>query len=640
MPIAPYGTWSSPISAADTTKAGIVFTDLVVADGDAVLWAESRPLEGGRTAIVRRTASGEIADVGPADFNTRTRVHEYGGGAFAVRDGVVFATRFEDQRIYRIEGSEATAITPEPELAAGLRYADFAFGPSWMIAVCERHRGDGGEAVNELVRIDLDTGEVTSVMGGSDFFSSPRISPDGTQLAWLTWEHPDMPWDATRLWRGRLSADGELSGARPIAGGGGESLLQPEWSPDGRLHVVSDRSDWWNIYEVGAEGALAPVLGEDDEFAVPHWLFGRRRFAFLADGSLVAMSHGQAGDRLLVLDGAGVRRIEVPYPTLGNSPAVSEGKLSIVAAGPDRFPALVRIDLGSGDIEILRAPDDPGIPDGYISIPKTVTFDTPDGPAYALHYPPANPGFTAPEGEKPPIIVDIHGGPTGAVSSVIDPKVLFWTSRGFGVVDVDYSGSSGYGRAYRDRLQGQWGIADVRDCALAAAHVAATGGADQHRLLIHGGSAGGYTTLLALATRDEFAAGASYFGVADLGALAEHTHKFESRYLDGLVGPYPEAADTYRERSPITHVDRLDKPVILLQGSDDRVVPPAQAEMMRDALVDNEIPVAYVLFEGEGHGFRVAENQARALESELVFYGMVLGFEPAGDLPAVTLETQ
>jgi len=637
MKTAPYGTWESPISAELTTQAGLRFADLVAVDGEDVYWVESRPQEGGRSVIVRRSPTGAIDDVGPDDFNARTSANEYGGGAYAVGDGLVYASNFADQRLYRIdhEGT-AEAVTPEPPAPRGYRYADLTVRGSWAIGVRERHNADGDEPANELVRIPLDGGEPDIVASGHDFYSSPRISPDGARVAWLAWDHPNMPWDATELWVGDLTAGGHIDNAHRAVGDRPESLFQPEWSPDGILHVISDRSGWWNLYRVG-ESDLEPILPMDAEFGVPQWLFGFSRYAFLDDGRLVAAYGREGGDTLVVMEDGEPRPIRLPFASVGTSLVARGSTVYLIASGPDRPASLVRVGIDDGTVEDIRVPEGPPIDPAYISIPEPIAFACDEGVAHALYYPPTNPGYQAPEGEKPPVIVAIHGGPTSAARAALDPAKLFWTSRGFGIVDVDYGGSTGYGREYRQRLDGEWGIVDVRDCALAVAHLADQGKADPDRLLIHGGSAGGYTTLLALALRDEFAAGASYFGVADLEALAVHTHKFESRYLDRLVGPYPEARDLYLERSPITHIDKIDKPVLILQGTDDMVVPQAQAEMMCDALRARGTPYAYLLFEGEGHGFRQAPNQIRALEAELSFYGQVLGFTPAGDIEPVEI---
>ncbi|MEE9205557.1 MAG: prolyl oligopeptidase family serine peptidase [Acidimicrobiia bacterium] len=632
---APYGTWESPITAQTVTKAGLKFGDVLRVDGGDLYWVESRPLESGRSVIVRHSAAGAIDDIGPDNFNARTRVHEYGGGAYVVADGAVFASKFDDQRLYRIDPEgEPITIVPEPATPSGLRYADLNLAEDWAVGVREIH-GDN-EPANQIVRIDLSGNtEPVVIASGSDFYSSPRINQARTAIAWLQWDHPNMPWDGTELFMAHMDGDGNPSAPVLVAGGVDESITQPEWAPDGVLHYISDRTGWWNIYRHTSTEDVA-VLPMAAEFGQPAWVFATRRYCFLDDGTLLAVHGSPDGDRLIAIEGGIPREIDVGFRSLGSTMASRKRKLYVIAGGPDASPAVVEIDVDTGSHEVVRAADTP-IDDRYVSIPETITFETPDGPTHALFYPPTNPDFNGPDGETPPLIVKIHGGPTGNARTTLNPAYLFWTSRGFGIVDVDYGGSSGYGRAYRNRLRGNWGVVDVRDCALAAAHLAAIGRADPKRLIITGGSAGGYTTLMALATRDEFAAGSSWYGIASLEALAEHTHKFEARYLDRLVGPYPAERATYRERSALNHLDGFSAPIILLQGLDDEVVPPQQTEMMRDALVARGVPVACIMFEGEGHGFRDARNQITALESELSFFGQVLGFEPAGEAQPVSI---
>ncbi|MEE9582962.1 MAG: prolyl oligopeptidase family serine peptidase [Acidimicrobiia bacterium] len=632
---APFGSWESPITAQAVTKAGLKFGDVLRVDGGDVYWVESRPSESGRSVIVRHSPAGDIDDIGPDDFNARTRVHEYGGGAYVVTDGTVFASRFDDQRLYRIDPEgEPVAIVPEPTIPSGLRYADLDVADDWAVGVHEIH-GDG-EPANQVVRIDLiGNTKPVIVASGRDFYSSPRINPARTAIAWLEWDHPNMPWDGTDLCMAHIDGDGNPSAPVLVAGGVDESITQPEWAPDGALHYVSDRTGWWNIYRHTSTEDVA-VVPMAAEFGQPAWVFATRRYCFLEDGTLLALHGSPDGDHLIAIEEGITREIDVPFRSLGSSMASRGRSLYLIAGGPDTSPAVVEIDVDTGAHEVVRAADTT-IDDRYVSIPEQITFDTPDGPTHALFYPPTNPDFRGPEGETPPLIVEIHGGPTGKARTTLNPSYLFWTSRGFGIVDVDYGGSSGYGRAYRNRLRGNWGVVDVRDCALAAAHLAAIGRADPVRLIITGGSAGGYTTLMALATRDEFAAGSSWYGVASLEALAEHTHKFEARYLDRLVGPYPEERALYQERSALNHLDGFSAPIILLQGLDDEVVPPQQTEMMRDALTSRGVPVACIMFEGEGHGFRDARNQITALQSELSFFGQVLGFEPAGDIPPVEI---
>ena len=634
MQITRHGSWSSPITPLMVTAASIRHADSIEVDGGDVYWVESRPAEGGRSAVVRRDASGAVSDAVPAGFDARTRVHEYGGGAYAVRDRVLYAASFGDQRLYRIEaGGEPVPITPEPAIPAGLRYADFEFGDGFLLAVRESHRQDG-EPVNELVRIPLGGEAGPEVMAsGHDFYSNPRLSPDGRTLAFLTWDHPSMPWESTTLW---VMGPGEEP--RAVAGGPGESVFQPEWSPDGVLHFASDRTGWWNLYRLGRTGveALLTVDGEIGDYA---WVFRLRRYGFLGDGSILAVAGMPSGPEVMVVDPGGAAR-SLPRPGDWVAPLMAvagDAAFMVVGAG-DRFPEVVRLDATTGESTVIAPAPDPGVAQEYLSTPEKIEFGTPDGPAYAHHYPPRNPDHAAPAGELPPLLVLSHGGPTGSARTYLNLAIQFWTSRGLAVVDVDYGGSAGYGRAYWKRLDGRWGIVDVRDCALAAQHLVAAGKADGDRLAIRGGSAGGYTTLATLAFRDDFAAGASHFGVADLLLLAEHTHKFESRYLDGLVGPLPEARPIYDERSPLRNAGSITCPVILFQGLDDRVVPPEQSEAMAEALRSRGIPVAHLEFEGEGHGFRRAENQIRVLEAELSFYGQVFGFHPAGDIEPVAIE--
>ena len=634
---APYGSWDSPITPTMLTHAGVGLSE-VAADRTDVYWVESRPTEAGRSVIVRRSADGEITDISPADFNSRTRAHEYGGGAYAVRDGVIISSNFADQRAYRLDGPQPLPITPEPDLPAGDRYAEYAFHNDLVICVREHHLPDA-EAVNELVVFPFDGSVAPRVIaGGHDFISSPRVSPDGTRLAWLTWDHPNMPWDGTELWVADLAADATLGQATLVAGGLDESIFQPEWSPSGSLHFVSDRTGWWNLYRWESTGATTALYPKDAEFGAPQWQFGYRRYAFLADERIVTFYENDGFSRLGILDDEQLHthrteRGEV-YPTV----AVGLNEVWIIAAGGTLPAAVVGVDPATGEEQVVRRSISVDLDSGYLSQPQPITFPTTNNEvAHAFYYPPTNLDFVAADGEKPPLVVWSHGGPTGSTSPGFSLGRQFWTSRGFALVDVNYRGSTGYGRAYRNALRGQWGVIDTDDCLAAARYLANQGLVDKDRMAIRGGSAGGYTTLCALTFHDEFATGASYFGVADIGALAEDTHKFESRYMDSMVGPYPEAIDLYRERSPVYHTDQLSRPMLILQGLDDEVVPPGQAEMMAEALARKEIPYAYLAFEGEGHGFRRAENIERSVEAELSFYAWVFGFVPAGDIRPVEI---
>ena len=606
----------------------------VLLDGPDVYWSELRPAEAGRVQVVRRTPDGEVHDLLPEGFSARTRVHEYGGGAWFVDDGWVWFANWPDQRLYRVpaDGSAGPeAVTPE----GPYRFADMRRLDDFLVCVRERH-DTGGEAANEVVALPVDgRGEPQVLVAGPDFVANPRLSPSGQQLVWIEWDHPDMPWDSTRLRAAAIEVrDGSVIVGDPVtvAGGPGESVIQPVFRRDGELHFLSDRTDWWNAYSVTAEGDVVAQTSLEAEIGTPQWVFGMSRYGFLADGRMVFARASEGVDHLAVreIDGT-IRDLDVPYTEIA-SLAVRPTSVVFVGAGFDREPAVVELTVDDEGVEVLRPPRDLALDPAWFSTGRAVSFPSgPDGArtAHALYYPPTNPDVEPPDDEAPPLLVLIHGGPTSMARARLDLAKQYWTSRGFAVVDVNYGGSTGFGRPYRELLQGQWGIVDVEDCVAAARWLAEQGLADGDRLCIRGGSAGGFTVLAALAGTDVFAAGASSYGVADLKALAEETHKFESRYLDGLVGPYPEAKAVYEERSPINHVDRLDSPLIVFQGLEDEVVPPNQSEMVVDALRRKGVTVEYHPFEGEQHGFRKAETVVAVLEAELAFYGRVLGFTPA-----------
>jgi dipeptidyl aminopeptidase/acylaminoacyl peptidase len=605
----------------------------VVVDGGDVWWSETRPAEGGRSVIVRRSGDGVVTDVLPPPWNARTRVHEYGGGAWTVSGGTLWFTEFSDQRLYRLDaGSDSPeAVTPEPEVRAGVRHADLRVLPEGtVLAVRETHPASGGasDVVNELVRIDSDGTEV--VVSGPDFVSDPRPSPEGDALAWLQWDHPHMPWDAAQLVvRGGDGRD------HVMAGGPGESVVQPCWGGDGTLWFLCDRTDVWSLYRRRIHGEVELVLDVGSDIGGPQWRFGQSRYALLSDGRIV-LAYGRAGaDRLAVLEDGGLRELDLPWGTFRY--VTTQGTAVVcIAASPSSEPVVLRVDVDGGESEILRPARDLGLDPAWFSAPAHVSFPTPDAGtgidvAHALVYPPTNPEATAPDGDLPPLLVMVHGGPTAAAVPVLDLDVQYWTSRGFCVADVDYRGSIGYGRRYRDALQGRWGVVDLDDVVACARHLADSGRVDPTRMAIRGGSAGGYTTLAALTMRPGiFTAGASHFGVADLSAFVAETHKFEAHYLDGLVAPWPSGADVYAERSPINHVDALDTPLAVFQGDEDAIVPPDQAEAIVAALRQKGVPHVYLLFAGEQHGFRKAENIRAALDGELSFYAQVWGF----DLPA------
>lgn len=636
--VAPYGSWKSPISAEMLVQDYLGLGGVML-DGSSIYWTELRPAEQGRNALVRLTPDGEPTDVTLPRFNARTRVHEYGGGTYIPVDGVVYFSNYSDQLVYRVRPGEQ----PEPiTTASGYRYADFAWDRRRrrLIAVREDHTQSTREATNTLVALDPDgNGPGRVLNSGCDFYSSPAVSPDGSQLAWLSWNHPNMPWDGTELWVARIAENGSLGEPRLAAGGLTESLFQPAWSPRGVLHFVSDRTGWWNLYrwQQGKVEALYPM---DGEFALPQWLFGWTTYGFEGENSLICMV-SQSGENFLArLDTRSrtLDRFEVP-DTLIRNLRVDAKRAVYVGGSPTELPALISLDLATGERRIIRRSQEPLVDRRYISVPEALEFPTAGGQtAHAFFYPPANSDFAAPEGDLPPLIVMSHGGPTSATTNMLNYGIQFWTSRGFAVADVNYGGSTGYGREYRDRLKGQWGIVDVDDCSNVATYLAEQARVDPKRLIITGGSAGGFTTFATLAFRDVFTAGSSHFGVSDLEALAKDTHKFESRYLDGLVGPYPQRRDLYVERSPIHHTHKLNTPLILFQGLEDVIVPPSQSRLMFEAVRSRELPVALIEFEGEQHGFRRKENIIRAKEAELYFYSKVFGFDLPEPVEPVEIE--
>ncbi|WP_419919964.1 S9 family peptidase [Candidatus Poriferisocius sp.] len=671
----PCGSWPSPISASLIATGTALLNNLWSHRG-RMWWTESRPAESGRNALV---CDGE--DIWDS-VSVRTRVHSYGGGAWwPDGKGGVYACDDADGRLWHLTaGGEARPVSPEPAVAHSRRYADGRADGTTTVCVLEEHQSEDqarNEAVNRIVRFDgSGSSELEIVATGADFYAWPRPSPDGRRLAWIQWDHPNMPWDQTELW---------VDGRRVIAGIG--SVVEPQWGPDGRLYVVSDHNGWWNLYHLDGEQLLdgdqsldgdqmVPVFEMDAEMHRPAWLFDDPSYAVCDDGTVVVSAiRGSLAELWLMPAGGahperldlpwtsyGCVRLDLPWTSYGCVRPAGPGSVTAIAASPTHEPTAVRIDVSTATFEVVgsttrdgvdpscssaaRDGVDPahssatriGVDPAYLSEPRPIGFATTDGAeAHGLYYPPANPVAGVPAGERPPLLVLSHGGPTGAARSGLQLGIQYWTSRGIAVVDVNYRGSTGYGTAYREALRGRWGIVDVDDCVAAARYLVNSGEVDGDRLIIRGGSAGGYTTLSALAFHKVFAAGASRYGIADLAALAIDTHKFESRYLDSLVGPYPEAAEVYRARSPLFHVDNFDAPMIVLQGSDDEVVPPNQAEMIVTALEQRSIPVAYLLFEGEQHGFRQAGNMVAALEAELSFFAQILGFTPADDIPPVTI---
>jgi dipeptidyl aminopeptidase/acylaminoacyl peptidase len=638
---APHGLWRSPIDAKLVAAGASPLSQLTLggADGAAIFWLAGRASEAGRNTLLRQRGT-QVEELTPAPLNVRTRVHEYGGGAYAVDGDTVYFSHFADNGIYVIEAGREMRPLTAPSTA---RHADFIVDARRhrLIGVRELHPAEGhAHPVNTLCAIGADGAE-TVLVEGNDFYSSPRLSPDGRSLAWLSWDHPRMPWQGTELWLAELASDGTPGPARKIAGGARESICQPEWSPAGELHFVSDRSGWWNLYRLRADSHIAePLCPMHAEFATPHWIFGASMYDFTNGGDIVCtyIENGVSRLALLPVDGGALRAIPTPYQEIREL-KVGPGFVALMGGAPTIALELARIDLADGGREVLARSIEQLPPLGYLSVPESVSYPSSGGrTAHAFFYPPHNTDYAAPEGEKPPVIVISHGGPTSMASNTLKLATQYWTSRGIGVLDVNYGGSSGFGRDYRNALEGLWGVIDVEDCVAGARYLAVRGLADPERLIIRGGSAGGLTTLCALTFHDVFKVGASYYGVSDLKGLDQDSHKFESHYNEYLIAPAPRADALYLERSPIHHTGRLKRPMIFFQGLDDKVVPPQQSVLMVEALRARGVPVAYVPLEGEGHGFRKAENIALTLEAELYFYLRVFGLCPADAPPVVQID--
>lgn len=626
--VAPYGSWPSPISTELITADAIGLVGGCV-DDESVYWVESRATQRGRASLWRQNLDGSRSELTP-DHNVRSNVHEYGGGAWSVANGVVAFVELPSQVVYVIEGD----AVPRPiVVASAFRYGGLVVVPGdrAVYAVREDHTDSDIECVNALVRLELDTyneGFGTVIASGADFYSQPAVSDDG-RIAWFEWDHPDMPWDATRL----VVAEADGSEQVVIAGGPGESAIHPSWAPDGSLCFCSDRTGYWNLYRW--DGSQVTALHQDpydccfapwvfsgapysildaDRVAISLWVDGLPKVGIVSDGGFTALPIDATSAEL---GGSGVRTIA----KIGHSAAAGE---------------LALVDWDASSVVPLMRSWATELP--YVSVAEQLTWDGPEGPVHAWWYPPMNPDVVAPDGELPPVIVESHGGPTGYSTADLNLSYQFWTSRGIGVLDVNYGGSSNYGRAYRNRLQGQWGVVDVRDCIDAVRVLVERGLADPARIAIMGGSAGGYTTLQSLVSSDVFGAGLSDYGVSDLATLATDTHKFEAHYTDRLVAPWPEGRALYELRSPIHHLDQLNSPMLLQQGLDDRVVPPSQAREMAAAVHEKGLPVALVMYEGEGHGFRRAETVKASLNAKLSFLGQVFGFAPAGDVPRLAID--
>ncbi len=633
-----YGSWKSPITSELIVRETIALSQPSF-DKEDIYWIEMRPGEGGRNVVVKCSREGELSDITPAGFNARTKVHEYGGGDFLVHEGDIYFSNFSDQRLYiQIPGQMPQALTDGQDC----RYADAVMDKRFnrLICVCEDHRNKECGVVNSIIIIGLESEHaVQTLISGNDFYASPRISPDGRAIAWLTWNHSNMPWDGTELWAARIDEQGVLTDAKCVAGGPDESVFQPEFSPEGELFFVSDVNGWWNLYKMQGSSVI-PIVEMQAEFGMPQWVFGMSTYAFCGKEKIICAFNQKGVWNLAQIHvrEKSLQIIKTSYSDIGY--LRTNGKvIAFIGGASDQFRGIVRFDPQTLDTDVLKSSNKIRIDAAYFSIPETIDFPTRNKTlAHAFYYPPKNMDFSASADEKPPLLVMSHGGPTAAASNVLNLSIQYWTSRGYAVVDVNYRGSTGYGRQYRQELKYSWGIFDVEDCISAACFLIKKGLANENNVAIRGGSAGGYTTLCALTSSSVFKAGASYYGVSDLEALTKETHKFEAHYLDGLIGEYPAQSLIYKQRSPINHIDQLSCPVIFFQGLDDKVVPPDQARMMVDILKEKGLPVAYVPFEGEGHGFRSADNIKRALDAELYFYSRVFGFNPADNVEPVFVD--
>jgi len=642
--VSPYGSWESPITADLITEGGLRLGEVHV-DSSTVYWLEGRPEESGRYVIVRLLESGETEDVNPAPFNARNAVHEYGGGAYIVQDGTVYFTNWDDQRIYKVEeGGVPEPITAEPAIERGDRYADLRVSgdSNWILCVRESHNEDR-EADNELVAVATDgSGDIQVLASGRNFYSSPRENWADGKICWLEWDHPNMPWDGCELFVSDFdSSNGTVSNSERVSGSTDISIVQPEWAPDGTLVFISDESGWWNLTKY-SDDAVSPILAEEKDHGGPAWQFGFSTYGFSDEGLIIlkGSEDGKGQFRSVSLDGKANVVSEVPHTSIAELNLIDDSAV-YVGASPVSAAEIVRVEFGSSEVSTLKVSSDIELDPEILSVPEEITFPTTfDGSAHAYYYAPKNPNFEGGNSEKPPLLVISHGGPTSSTSSALSLPIQFWTSRGIAVVDVNYRGSTGYGREYRDALKGNWGVYDTDDCIAAADYLVEQGLVDTDRVAIKGGSAGGYTTINALTFYDRFAVGATYYGIADLSVFIGDTHKYESRYLDSLIGPYPEAKQLYHDRSAINFTDRLSCPMIILQGIEDKIVPPSQAEIMAGALRDKGIPFSLMMFEGEQHGFRQSENIKASLEGELYFYGRVLGFTPAGGITTVEIENE
>lgn len=633
---APYGSWKSPITSDLIVQGTIRMVSVSLTEQD-LYWVEGRPSEAGRNTIMQQSQDGQTVERTPAPFNVRSRVHEYGGAPFLIHGSDLYFSNFQDNLLYRSkENQDIVPITSN----SNHRYADGAIDPlrERIYWVREDHTKSDIHAETSITAMNLDGSQECVLISGNDFYSNPRISPDGKQLAYLTWNHPNMPWDETELWVCDLDDDGSVSNASQVAGSG-ESVIQPVWAPNNVLYFISDRSNWWNLMR--AEGnTIKAVCPMDAEFGSPSWVFGISDYDFMNETTIVTSYSRRGTQHLAILDVNSGKLSPAATGFTSYSSVHSNGSdIAFIAGSPTAFPRVIRMNTSGNHMETIQASSEMSLDEKYLSLPESIEFPTEgDTTAHAIYYRPKNPDYAATEDENPPLLVHVHGGPTSASSTTLNLSTQYWTSRGFAVIDVNYGGSTGYGREYRERLKGNWGIVDVQDSANAVRYLIKKDEVDGKRVAIAGGSAGGYTTLASLVFTDVYSAGASHYGLSELEIFAQETHKFESRYMDGLLGPYPEAKEVYFNRSPINFTNQLSCPVIFFQGLDDKIVPPNQAELMVDALMNNGLPVAYIAFEGEGHGFRMSQNIKRALDGEFYFYSKVFNFVPADDIEPVHIK--
>ena len=624
---APFGTWQSLITP-EMVSDGLVRYGGVAIDGNDIYWLEGRPREKGRTVIVR-LRDGKCEDILPEAYSVRSRVHEYGGGGMAVDNGQIWFVNDADQQIYHIVNtSHGENGIRQVTRADGCRFADIVIDDEHdcLYAVREYHPHETRfEPVNDLVRIDRRNGRVFVVAGGDDFYSAPVLSPDGRHLAWISWVHPDMPWDQTFLWLAHIKADGSFSDVRQVIAETGQAVFQPQWSPDGRLYFVNDPVGWWQLYRLNDVGVVERVCDYEAEMGLPLWQFAMRTYAFQNEHRVVAALCERGLWRLVnICTHTGkVEPVNTKYNSFSSIAAHEQGVV-VIAAGSNSTDEVAWIDCQTGAVSRCSQASETGPDDSWFSIAQSVSFPTSnDDIAHGFYYAPQNPDMEGPSCQYPPLLVTVHGGPTGAASASLELRTQFWTSRGFAVLDVNYRGSTGYGRAYREKLKGYWGIYDVDDMVAGSHYLINQRLADCRRIAIRGSSAGGFTVLAALTSTQVFTAGCSHYGISELESLAMDTHKFEAHYLDSLIGRYPEKKDIYRQRSPLNHVNQLSCPVIFMQGAEDRIVPRGQAEKMTAALKEKGIEVELLMFEGEQHGFRKAETIRQALASELAFYDRV-----------------